>query len=475
MHRFPFLSTLITLIICLWFLGCQHNEMQATAIKPNILLIVADDLGWTDVGFQGTDFYETPVLDKLAKKGTIFTNAYANAANCAPSRACLITGLYPPRHGIYTVGNPDRGQAIHRQIIPSPNKTVLDTSLTTLPQVLKLNGYRTCVAGKWHLSDDPIPYGFDVNFGGFQAGHPKSYFSPYKNPNLTDGPDGEHLPARLAQEVMQWIDQPSSKPFFAYLPFYSVHTPIQGRPDLVEKYQQKEPGKQHHHAPYAAMVEAMDEAIGAIYDHLQSIGKANNTIILFTSDNGPHGVVSTAKPLRGVKGMFYEGGIRVPLFIVHPKINQSIKVNHTPVIGLDLFPTILSMVGIESKEWGLDGLDISALLEGGSLPERPLYWHFPAYLQMNAKNRALQEAHRPPHWRATPCSAIRYGKWKLVEYFEDRSVELFDLTVDLKEQQPIGQQFPEIQQSLHQQLQQWQQQTKALVPHRPNPLFKSSN
>ena len=439
---------------------------------PNIVFLYADDLGWTDLGVQGSDYYETPSIDRLAREGMRFTQAYANAANCAPSRACLMTGLYPPRHGIYTVNNSDRGKAIHRKIIPTPNTTTLHPKFLTLPQALKQAGYSTCMAGKWHLSDDPLLYGFDTNFGGFHAGHPASYFSPYKNPALRDGPEGEHLPERLAQEVSDWIIEHQEKPFFVYLPFYSVHTPVQAREELTKKYEAKLPGKYHNHPKQAAMIEAMDQAVGRILATLEENGLEENTIVIFTADNGPAGGQSIARPLRGSKGMYYEGGIREPLLIKWPGVVDPSSVTDVPVIGTDFFPTLTEITGARRPD-SLDGVSLVSLLKGESpsLAPRPLFWHFPAYLQMGKNDRAFEDSQGKPYFRTTPCSVIRYGDWKLIEYFETGTLELYNLAEDLSEKNDLSEDQPEKREELHRLLRQWRENTQAPEPREPNPGY----
>lgn len=442
---------------------------------PNIIFLYADDLGWTDLGVQGSDFYETPHIDRLAREGMRFTQAYANAANCAPSRACLMTGLYPPRHGIYTVNNSDRGKAIHRRVIPTPNTTTLDPTFLTLPQALQQAGYATCMAGKWHLSDDPLPYGFDTNFGGYHAGHPASYFSPYKNPNLPDGPKGEHLPARLAKDVSNWIVEHRKEPFFVYFPFYSVHTPVQAREDLAMKYENKPPGKHHNDAKQAAMIEAMDLAVGRILETLEENALEGNTLVIFTADNGPAGGQSVAKPLRGSKGMYYEGGIREPLLIKWPGVIVPSTVTDVPVIGTDFFPTLTEVARAPQPD-SLDGVSLVPLLKGeiANLSERPLFWHFPAYLQMGKNDRAFEDSHDKPHLRTSPCSVIRYGDWKLIEYFETGALELYNLAEDLSEKKNLAETQPEKREELHALLRQWRANTQAPEPTEANPAFVES-
>ncbi len=450
--------------------ACKSSVGPAKEGKPNIILLYADDLGWTDLGMQGSDFYETPAIDGIAKEGIQFTNAYANASNCAPSRACLISGLYTPRHGIYTVNNSDRGNAENRKLIPIKNTTVLDRSFQTLPESLKKNGYATCMAGKWHLSSDPLPYGFDENFGGYERGHPASYFSPYKNPALTDGDPGEHLPDRLSREVSNWIKKNADTPFFVYLPFYSVHTPIQARQDLIGKYVGKPAGQIHDHVKYAAMIEAMDQAVAKILATVEELGLSENTMVIFTSDNGPNGGVSLARPLRGTKGMYYEGGIRVPFYVKWPKAVLPGMISSEPITGMDIFPTLLDIIK-NAERPDLDGESLLPLLKGaGSLEERELYWHFPAYLQVGKNNRAYREAHTPG-WRATPCSVIRDGDWKLIEYFESGELQLFNLKNDPGERQDLSDVEIEKRNELYAKLSGWREDTKAPVPTEINPEY----
>lgn len=451
----------------LFFSTCNSLPKLGNQKKFNILIFYADDLGWKDLGIQGSDYYKTPNIDALAQMGMRFTNAYANAANCAPSRACLMTGLYPPRHGIYTVGNAARGKAEHRKMIPVENKTVLDTNLITLPEFVKNKGYRTCIAGKWHLSESPLDYGFDTNFGGLQWGHPKSYFAPYKNPNLKDGPAGEHLPDRLASEIINWIDKDKQSPFFAYFPFYSVHTPIQGRADLIQNYEGKTSKHFKVNPTYAAMVAAMDEAVGKVINHLKASNLLDRTIIIFTSDNGAHGAYSLSRPLRGAKGMFYEGGIRVPFFIHWPGITKPETMSDQLIMGADVFPTFAAYLG-ETAPSGFDGLSILPALKQKKLAARSLYWHFPAYLEGYRSDQAYADSHDTPWFRTAPVSVIRKENWKLIEFFETNDIELYDLSKDIEEQHNLAKVSPKKAKVLHTELVQWRNMTGAFIPKPKN-------
>ncbi|MCX8239105.1 MAG: sulfatase [Akkermansiaceae bacterium] len=439
----------------------------ASAAPPNIVLIYADDLGYTDLSCQGSKFYETPNIDRIAKEGMTFTNAYAGAANCAPSRACLMTGHYPPRHGVFTVGNSDRGKAKNRKLIPIKNTEILDEKFVTLGEALQAKGYRTCVAGKWHLSKDPTKDGFHTNFGGTTWGHPKSYFSPYKNPYLKDGPKGEHLPERLGRDVANWIAENAKSPFFVYLPFYSVHTPIQAPKDLTAKYEKKPAHGSHRNPKYGAMLDAMDQAVGHILKTLDDNNLAQNTLVIFTSDNGPHGSVSRAEPLRGVKGMYYEGGIREPFLVRYPGVVKAGSTNVTPIIQIDLYPTFLELAG-EAIPKRLDGVSLTSAFKSKPLADRSLFWHFPAYLQ----SYKADPDSASKFFRTTPCSVIRKGDWKLIQYFEDGNLELYNLKNDLSEKENLAGKETKKTAELLKELKSWQMETKAPIPTVKNPKYE---
>ncbi len=443
----------------------------AAAQRPNIILIVADDLGWRDLGFMGSHFYETPQLDKLAKQSLVFTNGYAAAANCAPSRACMLTGLNTPRHGIYTVGKSDRGNAKTRKIIPTPNTTVLDHRFPTLPAMLQQAGYHTAIIGKWHLSSNPLLHGFDYNRGGTHQGHPPSYFSPYKIPTLTDGAPGEYLTDRLTSEAVSFLEENRKKAFFLYLPYYAVHTPLQAPAALVEKYERKPKVPGQANPVYAAMVENMDMNIGRLLTKLQALGLDSNTLVIFTSDNGGIRATSHQSPLRAGKGSYYEGGIRVPLVFRWPGHIQP-GTSAVPVTNMDFFPTLLNLLSINTNAPELDGQSILPVLQGGTMAARPLFWHFPVYLE--AYNRQEDEA-RDPLFRTRPGSCVRYGHWKLLQYFEDNDLELYNLQTDPGEQHNLAASQPQMLAKLKGMLEQWQQAAKAPIPRQRNPQYAGGN
>ena len=423
--------------------------------KPNIVYINIDDLGWTDLACYGSDYYETPNIDRLVAMGIKFTDAYASASNCAPSRAGLMSGQYSPRTGIYTVGSSKRGKSKDRKLIPVPNITTLHDSVVTLAETLKNAGYTTASMGKWHLGEDPRTQGFDINIGGTHAGHPKSYFSPYKNKNLKDGPEGEYLTDRLTDEGIAFIKNNKNKPFFLYMTYYTVHTPLQGKEDMIEKYQNKQTSKYHKNATYAAMVEAMDMNVGRLIATLEKLYLTDQTIIIFTSDNGGLQTVSEQYPLKYGKGSYYEGGVRVPLIIRWDGRIKSNTISHSPVINLDFYPTLLNVADISSsKEMRLDGKSITPILfDQGGLKNRPLFWHFPVYLE--ASGGYNKRTGRDPLFRTRPGSTMRYGKWKLHQYFEDGAVELYDLEKDLSENNNLANNKPQKTKELLKMLDDW--------------------
>lgn len=439
---------------------------------PNFVFFLIDDLGWKDTGFMGSQYYETPHLDRLAAQGMSFSNAYANGPNCAPSRASMLTGQYTPRHGVYTVGSPERGEEHRRKLIPIQNKTELDPEKITLAEMLKKAGYVSASIGKWHLGGNPrfgpMAQGFDVNIAGNHTGHPPSYFSPYQNPDLADGPPGEHLPERLTQEALRFIERHHKiSPFFLYLPYYSVHTPLQAKAEIIKKYQRKLGNKGQDNPVYAAMIAAVDQGVGKILTKLDALGIADNTVVIFFSDNGGLRRVTSQEPLRGGKGMLYEGGIRVPLSIRWPGRIKPGTICAAPVMGMDIFPTLCEISGVGNPAHQvIDGHSLLPLFSGqGSLDRRELFWHFPAYLEGKA------EGARDPYFRTSPAGAVRQGDWKLIEYFEDSALELYNLKKDPGEKENLISQMPQRTQELHAVLSSWRRSLQAPVPTQLNPKY----
>ncbi len=436
--------------------------------RPNFLFFMIDDLGWKDVGFMGSQYYETPNIDKLAAEGMVFTNAYANAANCAPTRASFLTGQYTCRHGVITVGSSKRGASANRRLIPVSNDETLNSSHVTIAEALKTGGYVSASMGKWHMGNPannlgPEDQGFDLNVGGGATGSPYSggYFSPYNNPYLTNGPAGEYLTDRLSDEAIDFIETNQDKPFFLYLTHYAVHTPIQAKSDLTAYYNTKTGTTlpRHNDPEYAAMVHSVDEGIGRIMKRLKELQLDENTVVVFFSDNGGYGPRTDMWPLRGSKGMFYEGGIREPMVV---RWSGKVKPGTTcdvPVIGTDFFPTFLELGGVKKSAGKiLDGESLVPLLEGNSsLNREAIFWHFPAYLDRYGDNQAMSEARldcpgqpgsKVP-FRSRPVSVIRKGDWKLMLFLEEwildcnedvnasnlnTAIELYNLANDIGEQ-----------------------------------------
>lgn len=446
--------------------------------RPNIVFFLADDLGQRDLGCYGSTFYETPHLDRLARQGARFTDAYAACPVCSPTRASIMTGQWPQRTGITDyIGAPAKPEGWKRNTVslPAPYTDRLALDTPTLAKALKAAEYATFFAGKWHLGPEgwwPEDQGFDINIGGIDRGGPyggNRYFSPYGNPRLTDGPPGEHLPDRLASETAKFIEANQDRPFFAYLSFYSVHTPLMARDDLRQKYEEKRErlgleaawGREdtrdvrlvQEHAVYAGMVEAMDLAVGKVLAKLDELGLSENTLVIFTSDNGglstSEGWPTSNLPLRAGKGWIYEGGIREPLIVRWPAVIQAGSEVRAPVSSPDFFPTLLEVAGVPPAAGQiLDGCSLLPLFQGGTLPERALCWHYPHYGNQGG----------------APSAAIRQGDWKLIEWLEDQRIELFHLANDLGEQTDLAQQEPARAAALRAALHRWQQEVGAKFP-----------
>lgn len=437
--------------------------------KLNVVLILADDLGWTDLACYGSDFYETPHLDRLARDGMKFTQNYSACTVCSPTRAALMTGKYPARLHI-TDWIPGLMPDNPKLLVPDWTK-FLPLTEKTIADAFKSAGYRTGSIGKWHLGTEeyyPEKHGFDVNIAGTDKPAPPSYFAPWKIPTLTEGKDGEYVTDRLAEEAEKFIEAAKDQPFFLYLPHFAVHTPIQGRADLVAKYRAKlRPGLTHSNAAYAAMVESLDEAVGRVRKRLDELKLADRTIVIFTSDNGgliTRGTTSN-KPLRYGKASAYEGGVRVPLIVHWPGVTKHGSVSDTPVITMDLFPTLLEMAGLKSPNpisptgpSGRDGLSLVPLLRGtGKLARSELFWHYPHHQHYQLGG-------------ATPYSAIRSGDFKLVEFFNDMHAELYNLREDIGEQRDLAALQPDKAKELRARLHAWRTAVAAQMPT-PNPNY----
>ncbi|MGJ8654839.1 MAG: sulfatase [Akkermansiaceae bacterium] len=463
------MQKLVAQIALLLIVSIASATLATANNKPNVIYINVDDLGWADVGYQGSKFYETPHIDKLAAKGMVFTNAYAAASNCAPSRASALTGMVTPRHGVYTVNESDRGKSHTRKLIPIKNTLHIKSNEITLGHLMQRAGYITGTIGKWHVSKNPLKNGFDINIAGSEAGGPYSggYHSPYKYPNLVNNEPGEYLTDRLTDEAIKFIKTYKATPFFLYLPYFTVHTPIQAKAEKVAKFKQKKGNESQNNPEYAAMISSLDDNIGRLMNALSDLKLTNSTIIIFTSDNG--GVYNHSKqtPLRAGKGSYYEGGIREPLIIRWSNKISPGKCD-TPVSHLDFFPTLLDITKSEIPGKPLDGVSILPLLFDGQIADRALYWHFPIYLQ--GGNDQSQD----PVFRTRPGSAIRQGDWKLIQYFENNDIELYNLKYDSSEKNNLATSYESKATELTAKLEAWRKKINAPVPTKPNPDFRKA-
>lgn len=440
--------------------------------KPNILFIFLDDFGWKDTSYMGSDFYETPHLDRLASEGMVFDQAYSASANCAPARACLLSGQYTPRHEIYNVGTGPRGNPKYRRLQHIPGVDTLDRNTRTWAAQIQARGYRTASMGKWHLSDDPIPYGFDIDVGGSHSGSPpRGYYPPHPNiPSLEGAPEDTYLTDYLNDRAIDFIRENKEQPWLMYLTHFAVHTPLDAKKELVAKYEAKEKGTLHDHVAMATMVQSVDDGVGEIMATLDELGLTENTIILFFSDNGGYGPATDMAPLKGYKGTYYEGGIRVPFFVKWPGVIEPGSKSSEPIIGVDIYPTLCAMAGAALPEGqALDGQNLVPLLSGGAdtLGERALYWHFPAYLQ----SYSVTNEQRDVLFRSRPCSIIRLGDWKLHQYFESGDLELYNLKDDIGETRNLANRMPEKATELLSRLEGWREGIGAPVPQELNPEF----
>ena len=465
----------------------------AEAKKPNIVFILVDDLGYMDVGaYNENTFYETPNIDRLAAEGVRFTDGYAANPVCSPTRYSIMTGKWPSRPDATNFFSGRRGG----KFASAPLHDRMDLEEITLAEALKKGGYKTFFAGKWHLGPTeefwPTKQGFDINKGGWKHGGPwfgGKYFSPYGNPRLGDGPKGEHLPTRLANETIQFIEDHKDGPFLAYLSFYSVHTPLLTTPELKRKYQEKSKrlglddkpefaeeeqvvGNRkrqvrilQRHAVYGGMMESMDKAIGMVLDKLKALGIEEDTIVCFTSDNGglstSEGLPTSNLPFRGGKGWTYEGGIREPFIIKWPGVAKAGTVSSVPVCSTDFFPTLLDIAGV-NYDHPVDGKSLVSLLKNGKAPKRDaLYWHYPHYSNQGG----------------IPSGAIRMGDWKLIERYEDGRVHLYNLKDDIGEKKDLAAANKKRVRQMRAQLHTWYREVgaKFLQPKNGNTPWRPQN
>lgn len=451
--------------------GCLRRALPAFLLvssagaqqRPNVLFILVDDMGWTDLEGYGSDLHRTPRIDALAKQGMRFTNAYSASPVCSPTRASIMTGKHPAKLHMTIWREAAKRPPLDRPLLPPITRDSLPHDEFTIAEVLHEAGYMTAHVGKWHLGTAehyPQTQGFDYNVGGTLWGAPQTFFYPYSGsqtfsglryvPHLGGGQAGEYLTDRLTSEAIRILRAERGKPFFMHLAFHTVHTPIEGKPAVVERYRQRiREGMRHRNPHYAAMVHALDENVGRVLDALDDLGVADSTLVILTSDNGGYinnfnGMQVTDNfPLRSGKGSLYEGGIRVPAIVRWPGVTTPGAESDVPISSIDYYRTILSATGLPGdREYNrtVDGIDLTPLInDPGHAPDRAaLYFHYPHY-----------------YATTTPASALRVGRWKLLRYYEDSRVELYDLAADLGERRDLAGDKPEIAAALTERLEAW--------------------
>lgn len=454
---------LLFLLTCSALMGVAGFAAEPTK-KPNVVFILADDLGWTDLGCQGSKYYKTPNIDKLAAAGLRFTDGYTCGPNCQPTRAALLSGQYGPRTGVYTVGGIDRFDWKSRPLRPVDNVQKLPLDRKTVADVMKASGYATAMFGKWHVGQDvdhhPSKRGFDeaiVSMG--------KHFDFVTQPKV-DYPKGTYLADFLTDRAVDFIKKNKEKPFFLYLPHFGVHSPHEAKPDWIAKFKDQPATDGHANPTYAAMIASVDESVGRVLKTLDEFGLAENTVVIFSSDNGgvggyvregvkKAGDVTDNAPLRSGKGSLYEGGVRVPWIVRWPgKVPTG--TTDTPIISVDLLPTLVELSGGKAPaKQPIDGVSmVECLTSGGKkAPTRDLFWHFPGYL---GAGQGM--------WRTTPAGAIRSGDWKLIEFFEDGRKELYNLREDLSQKTSLAAKNPDKAADLHARLATWRKDVGAMMP-----------
>jgi arylsulfatase A-like enzyme len=451
-------------IVILALLGLPTAAHAEPGARPNVVFILADDLGYTDLGCYGSGYYETPHIDQLAAEGVRFTDAYNCGPNCQPTRAALMSGQYSPRTGVYTVGGINRFNWRSRPLKPVQNVTTLPLEIQTVADILRQAGYATGMFGKWHLGRDdahhPAQRGFDeaIESSG-------RHFDFATHPPVEHAADA-YLADFLTDRAVDFIERHKSQPFFLYLPHFGVHSPHEAKPELVEHFRSKAPAGGHHDPTYAAMIASVDESVGRVVAKLAEAGLAENTLVIFTSDNGgvggyhsigltKNGVTDNA-PLKGGKGSLYEGGIRVPYIFRWTGAIAAGRTDATPIHAVDFYPSMLELAGAERPErQPLDGESYLPLLTGAatSLQREAIYWHFPGYLGAGRGQ-----------WRTLPVSVVRAGDWKLLEYLEDGRRELYNLADDVGEERNLADADPQRTEQLQQLLSAWREQIGARLP-----------
>jgi arylsulfatase A-like enzyme len=436
----------------------------AEAQRPNIVFILADDLGYTDLACYGSKYYETPHLDRMAAEGVRFTDGYTCGPNCQPTRAGLLSGQYGPRTGVYTVGSIDRFDWRSRPLRPVDNVSKLPLEKVTVADALKAAGYATGMFGKWHLGNDgehhPSQRGFD------EAIESSGVHFDFKTDPPVEVPEGQYLADFLTDRAVDFITRHKDEPFFLYLPHFGVHSPHQAKKELIDRFKGKPAAGGHRDPKYAAMIASVDESVGRVLATLEELELAENTLVIFSSDNGGVGgykTIGLAKdgvtdnaPLRGGKGTLYEGGVRVPYIFRWPGMIEAGRTNETPIISVDLYPTLLELAGAKPQaDVKLDGVSYASLLKGDAetLEREAIYWHFPGYLGAGADG-----------WRTKPVSVVRSREWKLRENLEDGSLELYDLKRDIGETKNLAADEVETAERLRGMLDEWRKEVGAKLP-----------
>lgn len=451
--------SMVAVVVLAFTLDATAGETR----PPNIVIILADDLGWTDVGCQGSKYYETPNIDKLATQGLRMTSYY-HSQNCAPTRAALMTGQYAPRTGVYTVGTLERGNAADRKMDVPANVTNLPLDRATLANALKNSGYTTGLFGKWHLGDKgdyhPGKRGFDeaiVSMG--------KHFDFNTNPKVPV-PQGAYLADFLTDHAEKFLEKHKDRPFFLYLSHFGVHSPWDAKKELIERYKNKKGANGHDDPVYAAMIESIDQSVGRVLAKLAALKLEENTIVIFMSDNGGVGGYQAAGinarsitnnfPLRGGKGMLYEGGLRVPFIIRWPGHIPPGRTSDTPAAHVDLMPTFVEIAGKKTlPKQPLDGVSLVKLWKAPDTKfERPpIHFHFPGYLEAGKKG-----------WRTTPVAMMREGDYTLLEFFEDNRLELYNVREDLGQRKNLAQAMPEQTLAMHERMRAWRKDIQAAMP-----------
>jgi arylsulfatase A-like enzyme len=442
-------------------------RLTAAEQPPNIVFVLADDLGWTDLGCQGSKYYRSPNIDRMASQGARFTSNYTCGPNCQPTRAALMSGQYGPRTGVYTVGNIDRFNWQSRPLRPVDNVTKLSPKVVTVAEALKTAGYKTALFGKWHLGQDPehhpLAQGFDESVTSMGR-----HFDFVTQPKV-EVPKGVYLADWLTDKSLDFIRRHKDGPFLLCLHHFAVHSPHQAKPELIAKFKET-PGIGGHHDPvYAAMIASVDESVGRVLKTLDDLNLSKNTLVIFTSDNGGVGGyareginrkaadVTDNAPLRSGKGSLYEGGVRVPFVARWPGVVKPGTVTDEPINSVDLYPTLLELTGAKPPAQPLDGVSYVPTLRGQKRERGPLYWHFPGYLGAGKGS-----------WRTTPAGSVHDGDWKLIEFFEDGRLELYNLKADIGEKTNLAAKEPEKVKELHGKLTAWRKQVGAKMPTKNN-------